>query len=351
MNRINHSSRFIEMFSTEPKMCLSEVANITMGSSPDSKYYNLEKQGLPFYQGKTEFGDLYIGEASVFCSEPVRIAEPGDILLSVRAPVGTVNLSVSKCCIGRGLASIRPKNNIEQLYLFYALRLKEADIDALGTGSTFKAINKDTLFSFRIEVGNKERQNEFVHFAKQSDKSKFNGFKSRFIEQFGNPVDVQGFGTSSIGDYCNVISGFPFKSELFNEDKAGMPLIRIRDVVRGYTGTYTTEECEQQFVVRAGDLLVGMDGDFAISAWRSEEALLNQRVCKITPKDNLITRNFIVYAVQPVLTSIEEKTNATTVKHISASQISSIRISDIDKSSVLAFDKVVQQADKSKYLN
>lgn len=172
---------------------------------------------------------------------------------------------------------------------------------------------------------------------------------SRFIEQFGNPVDVQGFGTSSIGDYCNVISGFPFKSELFNEDKAGMPLIRIRDVVRGYTGTYTTEECEQQFVVRAGDLLVGMDGDFAISAWRSEEALLNQRVCKITPKDNLITRNFIVYAVQPVLTSIEEKTNATTVKHISASQISSIRISDIDKSSVLAFDKVVQQADKSKF--
>ena len=173
--------------------------------------------------------------------------------------------------------------------------------------------------------------------------------KSRFIEQFGNPVDVQGFGTSSIGDYCNVISGFPFKSELFNEDKAGMPLIRIRDVVRGYTGTYTTEECEQQFVVREGDLLVGMDGIFVISAWKSEDALLNQRVCKITPKNDLITRSFIVYAVQPVLTSIEEKTNATTVKHISASQISSIRISDIDKSSVLAFDKVVQQADKSKF--
>ncbi len=166
-------SRFIEMFSTEPKMCLSEVANITMGSSPDSKYYNMEKLGLPFYQGKTEFGDLCIGEATVFCSEPVRIAEPGDILLSVRAPVGTVNLNVNKCCIGRGLASIRPKKDIEQLYLFYALRLKEADIDALGTGSTFKAINKETLFSFRIEVGKKERQNEFVLFAKQSDKSKF----------------------------------------------------------------------------------------------------------------------------------------------------------------------------------
>lgn len=166
-------SRFIEMFSSEPKMSLSEVSKITMGSSPDSKYYNLEKQGLPFYQGKTEFGDMYIGEASVYCKEPVRIAEPGDILMSVRAPVGTVNFNVIECCIGRGLASIRPKRIIEPLYLFYALRLKEADIDALGTGSTFKAINKDTLFSFKIEVGDKAQQNEFVHFAEQADKSKY----------------------------------------------------------------------------------------------------------------------------------------------------------------------------------
>ena len=166
-------SRFIEMFSSEPKMSLSEVSKITMGSSPDSKYYNLEKQGLPFYQGKTEFGDMYIGEASVYCKEPVRIAEPGDILMSVRAPVGTVNFNVIECCIGRGLASIRPKRIIEPLYLFYALRLKEAYIDALGTGSTFKAINKDSLFSFKIEVGDKAQQNEFVHFAEQADKSKY----------------------------------------------------------------------------------------------------------------------------------------------------------------------------------
>ena len=175
--------------------------------------------------------------------------------------------------------------------------------------------------------------------------------QSRFIEMFGNPVDIQGNGTSYVGDYCNVISGFPFKSELFNEDKAGKPLIRIRDVARGYTQTYTTEECEPQYVVRAGDLLVGMDGNFTISAWQSDDALLNQRVCMIIPKNDSITRNFIIYAIQPVLTSIEEKTNATTVKHISASQISSIAISAIEKSSVLEFDSIIQQADKSKYLN
>ena len=71
----------------------------------------------------------------------------------------------------------------------------------------------------------------------------------------------------------------------------------------------------------------------------------------IIPKNDSITRNFIIYAIQPVLTSIEEKTNATTVKHISASQISSIAISAIEKSSVLEFDSIIQQADKSKYLS
>lgn len=172
---------------------------------------------------------------------------------------------------------------------------------------------------------------------------------SRFIEMFGNPVDSQEMGTLCVGDLCSVISGFPFKSELFNDNKVGKPLIRIRDVVRGYTETYTTEESDSQFIVKTGDLLVGMDGNFEISVWKSEEALLNQRVCMIAPKDERITRNYIIYAVQPALTAIEEKTNATTVKHISASQISSIRLPRVEEVRVAEFDNVVHQADKSKF--
>ena len=165
-------SRFIEMFASSERMKLSDVAIITMGASPDSAYYNKEGNGIPFYQGKTEFGDMFIGEATMFCSEPVKTAERGDILMSVRAPVGTVNICSRHCCIGRGLASIRSRK-VEPLYLYYALRLKELDLDALGTGSTFKAINKDTLFSFQIEVGDASKQTEFVGIAQQADKSKY----------------------------------------------------------------------------------------------------------------------------------------------------------------------------------
>ncbi len=165
-------SQFIEMFSCALQRKLSDVANITMGASPDSNYYNTTNSGLPFYQGKTEFGDMYIGKATLYCSEPIRIAQPNDILMSVRAPVGTVNITKEECCIGRGLASIRP-NGVEQLFLYYALKLKEKDLDALGTGTTFKAINKDMLYEFSIEVGTIDKQKAFVEIAQQADKSKF----------------------------------------------------------------------------------------------------------------------------------------------------------------------------------
>ena len=165
-------SQFIDMFSCALQRKLSDVAHITMGASPDSNYYNTTNSGLPFYQGKTEFGDMYIGEATLYCSEPIRIAQPDDILMSVRAPVGTVNITKEECCIGRGLASIRP-NGVEQLFLYYALKLKEKDLDALGTGTTFKAINKDTLYEFSIEVGTIDKQKAFVEIAQQVDKSKY----------------------------------------------------------------------------------------------------------------------------------------------------------------------------------
>ncbi len=172
---------------------------------------------------------------------------------------------------------------------------------------------------------------------------------SRFIEMFGNPADCQNIWSSCIGDYCRVVSGYPFKSGLFNEDGNGRPLIRIRDVVRGYTETYTTENCDEQYVVKAGDLLIGMDGYFEISPWKSKDALLNQRVCMIAPKVDMITKNLIIYAVQPVLTLIENQTNATTVKHISASQVSNIRVPELVYDKVKAFDSIVNQSDKSKF--
>ena len=100
---------------------LGDIAEIIMGQSPPSSTYNQKGMGIPFYQGKKEFGEIYLKEPTVWCSEPKRIANPNDILISVRAPVGDVNITKNRCAIGRGLAIIRPKNNLSLFYIFYTV--------------------------------------------------------------------------------------------------------------------------------------------------------------------------------------------------------------------------------------
>lgn len=143
------------------KGTLAEVAEIIMGQSPSSEYYNMDGDGFPFFQGKAEFGDLY-PEAVKWCSAPGKIAQKDDVLISVRAPVGPTNLAPSECCIGRGLAAIRPKHDIPSKYVLYYLRGIEKDIDSLGTGTTFKAISGKTLREISIPVAPLDQQKRIV---------------------------------------------------------------------------------------------------------------------------------------------------------------------------------------------
>ena len=167
-------SQFIEMFTDTPKGKLSDIAMITMGQSPDGKTYNTDGNGMPFYQGKTEFGDLYIGDATTWTTAPTRIAEANDVLMSVRAPVGSTNVATKMCCLGRGLAGIRSiEGKSTTMFILYSMRSIEDDIENMGVGSTFKAINKDVVYNLPIPIASIELQNKFVALAEQSDKSKF----------------------------------------------------------------------------------------------------------------------------------------------------------------------------------
>jgi type I restriction enzyme S subunit len=131
---------------------LGDIASIIMGQSPPSSTYNKEGRGLPFLQGKMEFGSTY-PTFSIYTSKPIKIAEADDILISVRAPVGDVNLAPFKLCIGRGLAAIRCiPNKACHLYYFYFLQKIKELLEALGKGSTFKAIIKEDLVNLKIPL-------------------------------------------------------------------------------------------------------------------------------------------------------------------------------------------------------
>lgn len=171
-------SRFIGMFGTVEKVPLEQLATIVMGQSPTSDSYNTEGLGVPFYQGSSEFTDKYVGDG-MFCTAPTRMAKAGDVLMSVRAPVGAVNITLKDCCIGRGLAAIRSKVSAEYNEFFlYAFRTMTNVLDSMGHGSTVLAINKNNLHGLMMPNPSLSEQMSFVTFVQQLDKSKLELQKS-----------------------------------------------------------------------------------------------------------------------------------------------------------------------------
>lgn len=132
-------------------LSLVDVADIAMGQSPPGHTYNTEGRGLPFFQGKAEFGDDSPATRK-WCTSPTRIAEPGDILMSVRAPVGPTNVADQECSVGRGLAIIRAKPDVPSSLLRHAIKLQEAKIASWGTGTTFTAISKRHMQDIKLAL-------------------------------------------------------------------------------------------------------------------------------------------------------------------------------------------------------
>ncbi|MHA1401383.1 MAG: restriction endonuclease subunit S [Candidatus Heimdallarchaeaceae archaeon] len=139
-----------DVYEIWPKKKLANVVELVMGQSPPGSTYNIDGDGMPFLQGKAEFGTIYPKHVK-YTSKPMKVGKKGSILFSVRAPVGAVNIANIDYCIGRGLASISLKNG-SNLFLFYLLQYLKNEIKKEGTGSTFKAITKDRLANFEIPL-------------------------------------------------------------------------------------------------------------------------------------------------------------------------------------------------------
>lgn len=203
---------------------LKDMATITMGQSPDSSSYNEEKNGIPFYQGNADFGELY-PTARVWCSKPKKIARENDILISVRAPIGALNYAIEECCIGRGLAAITVENDFERNYVFHFLKAKNKELNNKGTGSTFKAISKSVLEEIQVPVISKEQQEismklmdiieQIIRQRKQELQRLDELTKARFVEMFGDPLsNNRNWSIMALTQVCQDIygGGTPSKS-------------------------------------------------------------------------------------------------------------------------------------------
>lgn len=140
---------------------VGHVCRVIAGQSPPGTAYNNDGRGLPFYQGKKEFGPKEIGRPSTWTTETTKVAEPGDILMSVRAPVGPVNFISNRACIGRGLAAIRVTDKIDRQFLFYNLWMRQADLGG-KEGAVFASINRAGIEAIEIPLPSLEEQRRIV---------------------------------------------------------------------------------------------------------------------------------------------------------------------------------------------
>ena len=208
-------------------MYLKDLVDIQMGQSPDSKFYNYDEIGLPFYQGKADFGRIN-PTPKIWCSKPKKEAKPNDILISVRAPVGDLNINNEQSCIGRGLAAITCRSDVDMMYLYYYLKYLKPQLKHISTGSTFESINRTQLENLIIDYKTYSEQikiSNILQVVEREIEVKENLLrlydlliKSRFVEMFKtNKAYI------SIGTLFQIIDGdrgknYPKSTDFFEHE-------------------------------------------------------------------------------------------------------------------------------------
>jgi type I restriction enzyme S subunit len=154
---------------------LGDEFDVVMGQSPPGSSYNEEGKGITFYQGRTDFGFRFPNKR-VYCTEPKRFAEVGDTLVSVRAPVGDINMALEKCCIGRGVAAVRHKLGHKSFTYYSMLDLQRRFRQFEAEGTVFGSIGKRDFNALPIIISNQEIQIKFENYISDNDELIFKHF-------------------------------------------------------------------------------------------------------------------------------------------------------------------------------
>lgn len=325
---------------------LVDITEIVMGQSPPSSTYNTKGEGLPFFQGKTDFGDLY-PKLRIFCTEPTKIALPNDILISVRAPVGPTNIAQVKSGLGRGLAAIRCGNNLDCTYLLYFLRFYEPQLAQLGKGSTFEAVNRGDLERIVVPLPSLEDQRRIAQILESADQlrrqrryaQELNDsfLQSVFIQMFGDPIkNPNGWDVVTVGDVCLQITDGVHATPKYL--KSGIPFISTVNVTeRGidWSQAKFISEREHEALIKrckpeSGDLLYTKVGTVGISLpildRRPFSIFVQLALLKVEQSKCLFRFLNQMLNMPSVRHSITSKLTGATMKYIGIGDIGRIKI-------------------------
>lgn len=271
------------------------------------------------------------------------------ILYSIDGTIGNIaKYRGEKCVLGKGACYINCNPEIvESSYLYYQLQSPhfKSYIHLMSTGSTIKHISLKTMRDYVFELPSLEDQRHIASILSSLDRkielnNKINAdleemaqaiFKNWFVDfepfKEGKFVDSElgmipeGWKAGSPYEYVKVVYGAPYKSAKFNDNGEGLPLIRIRDLKDCNPQFYTPEILPQTEYVNMGDIVAGMDAEFAPHIWKGNTGLLNQRVCKLMPQQTSISNLFVLYLMKPELEFVQSYKTGTTVSHLGKADI------------------------------
>lgn len=247
-------------------MKLKEFATINMGQSPKGETYNTNGNGMPFLQGRKTFGRIYPTIAT-WTTNPIKIANKNEILMSVRAPVGDMNFANQQICIGRGLCSINAKNGRNK-YLYYMLLNSMNDLKQKSTGTVFDSINRNDLENLEIDFHSEESQEKIENILGNID-SKIelnneinnnlhellkNQYRKMFVDDRKDTwID------DKLGNYLSVDRGLSYKGQFLSE--TGVPMINLGNVMpngvfRIEKNKYYSGDYKDKVTVKVGDIVI-----------------------------------------------------------------------------------------------
>ena len=356
---------------------LGDLIKLSSGGTPDKKNDSYWGGAIPWISAKSMYDDYLYSSDLTITNEGLingsRIAPVNSILLLTRGS-GLFN-RIPVCLVKKEMAfnqdvkCLESKNQdiVSNLFLFYWLMGNKHEISAIleTTGIGAGKIDTERLKNIKINLPPVRTQKALVQFAesimlKIEVNRRLNDnlqqqaqalYKSWFIdfEPFQNEEFIdselgmipKGWIVGDIYNYVDVIYGAPYKSSMFNENKEGLPLIRIRDLKTNSPQFFTPEILPNTEYIDAGDIVAGMDAEFAPYLWLGEKGVLNQRCCKFKAKNNSISNYYILFLVKPKLEYVQSYKTGTTVSHLGKSDIDRFKFIIPPLDVVLAFSKKV----------
>ncbi len=335
----------------------TEFFELIMGQSPSSETYTPKKTGLPFLQGNADFGVIN-PNPKTYCTEPMKVAEKDDVLVSVRAPVGEVNIASERCCIGRGLGAIRSKEKQDSKYLYYYINHYRHYLERISAGSTFKAITKDDLEKFIVTLPpSKEKQkiisilttvDDAIHRSRQAA-AETERFKAGVIQELmtkgightefrEDPINgcvPKDWVVKKLGDVSDIVSGgTPSRTEkkFWNGNIPWIKTGEIRYNIINRTEEKITKaglENSAARIIPKGTLLIALYGQGVTRgrvAITGIEATINQACAAIMFKENIDTK-FIFYFLSGQYESMRSLSGGSNQNNLNIPLIKSVPLS------------------------